>query len=58
MMMGIGASNLYYPSASVHGSVMLGRLHTSLMGGVTGNLLSEFWPDLERKFLHRKRPRK
>ncbi len=54
MLMGIGASNLYYPSASVRGSVMLGRLHTSLLGGVTGNLLSEFWPDLQRRFLHRK----
>jgi hypothetical protein len=53
MLLGIGASNLYYPSASVHGSVMLGRLHTSLMGGITGNLLSEFWPDLQRKFLHK-----
>ncbi len=57
MALGIGASNLYYPSASVRGSVMVGRLHTSLMGGVTGNLLSEFWPDLQRKFFH-KRPRK
>lgn len=55
MLMGIGASNLYYPSASVRASVMLGRLHTSLMGGMTGNLLSEFWPDLQKKFLHRKR---
>jgi hypothetical protein len=55
MILGIGASNLYYPSASVRGSVMLVRLHTSLLGGVSGNLLSEFWPDLERKFLRRKR---
>jgi hypothetical protein len=54
MMLGIGASNLYYPSASVHGSVMCGRLETSLLGGVSGNLLSEFWPDLQRKFLHRR----
>jgi hypothetical protein len=57
MMMGIGASNLYYPSASVRGSVMLGRLQTSLFGGVTGNLLSEFWPDLQRKFLRHKHPK-
>jgi hypothetical protein len=58
MLMGIAASNLYYPSASVRGSVMVGRLHTSLMGGISGNLLSEFWPDLQKKFLHRKHPRK
>jgi hypothetical protein len=54
MMLGIGASNLYYPSASVHGSVMCGRVETSLFGGVSGNLLSEFWPDLQQKFFHRK----
>ena len=54
MMLGIAASNAYYPSASVRGSVMLGRVNTSMTGGVMGNLLSEFWPDLQRKFLHRK----
>lgn len=47
MALGIGASNLYYPSASVHGSVMLNRLTTSLTGGLFGNITSEFWPDLE-----------
>jgi hypothetical protein len=55
MMLGIAASNLYYPKASVRGTVMAGRLETSLFGGVSGNLLSEFWPDLQRKFFHRKR---
>ena len=55
MLMGIGASNLYYPAASVRGSVMLARLHTSLLAGVTGNLLSEFWPDLQRKFFRKHR---
>jgi hypothetical protein len=54
MMLGIGASNLYYPSASVHVRVMCGRLETSLFGGVSGNLLSEFWPDLQRKFFHKR----
>lgn len=57
MMLGIGASNLYYPSASVHGGVMCGRLETSLFGGVSGNLLSEFWPDLQRKFFHKHPPK-
>jgi hypothetical protein len=54
MSLGIAASNLYYPSASVRGRVMAGRLETSLFGGVTGNLMSEFWPDVQRKFFHRK----
>jgi hypothetical protein len=54
MTMGIGASNLYYPSASRRGGVMAGRLQTSLFGGVVGNLTSEFWPDLEKKFFHHK----
>ena len=54
MMMGIAASNLYYPSASVRGTVMAGRLYTSLLGGVIGNVTSEFWPDLQKKFFHRK----
>ena len=53
MMMGIAASNLYYPSASVKGSVMAGRLYTSLLGGVIGNAMSEFWPDVQKKFFHR-----
>jgi len=55
MGMGIAASNLYYPSASVSGSVMAGRVETSLFGSVTGNLMSEFWPDLQKKFFHKKR---
>ncbi len=54
MSMGIAASNIYYPSASVSGRVMAGRIETSLFGGVTGNLMSEFWPDLQKKFFHGK----
>ena len=51
---GIAASNLYYPSASRTGTVMAGRLETSFFGGLMGNLMSEFWPDLQRKFFHGK----
>lgn len=51
-MAGIAASNLYYPAASRHASVMLGRLSTSFSGGMMGNLMSEFWPDLQKKFFH------
>ena len=55
MTLGIAASNLYYPTASMRGDVMVGRLTTSLTGGMIGNLMSEFWPDIQKKFLHRKR---
>lgn len=54
MVMGIAASNLYYPTESMRGTVMAGRLYTSLTGGIVGNLMSEFWPDLQKKFFHKK----
>lgn len=54
MVLGIAASNAYYPSASVRGEVMAGRLSTSLTGGVIGNLMSEFWPDIQQKFFAKK----
>lgn len=54
MSLGIAASNLYYPAASVRGRVMAGRVESSLFGGVTGNLMSEFWPDIQRKLFHKK----
>jgi hypothetical protein len=54
MMLGIGASNLYYPAPSMRATVMAGRLESSLMGGVIGNLMSEFWPDIQQKFFHRR----
>jgi len=54
MMLGIAASNLYYPAVSVRGSVMACRVSTSLTGGIIGNLMSEFWPDLQKRFFHRR----
>jgi hypothetical protein len=54
MSLGIAVSNVYYPSASRTGTVMAGRIETSLFGGVTGNLMSEFWPDVQRKFFQKK----
>jgi hypothetical protein len=54
MGLGIAASNVYYPSSSRTGTVMAGRIETSMFGGVTGNLMSEFWPDIEKKFFHKK----
>jgi hypothetical protein len=52
MALGIVASNAYYPSASRTGTIMASRVTTSLMGGAVGNLMSEFWPDLQEKFFH------
>lgn len=54
MMLGIGASNLYYPSTSMRSSVMVDRLFTSLTGSLSGNLLAEFWPDVQRKLMQRR----
>jgi hypothetical protein len=54
MALGIAASNAYYPSQSVRGSVMAERLSTSLTGGIVGNLMSEFWPDIQKKFFHKR----
>jgi hypothetical protein len=61
MALGIGASNLYYPSASRNGTVMASRVGTSMAGWALGNVLAEFWPDIHQKFfpsgiLHRKPP--
>lgn len=54
MAMGIAASNLYYPPASRNGTVMVSRLWTSSLGSALGNLMSEFWPDVEQKFFRKK----
>jgi hypothetical protein len=54
MAMGIAASNLYYPSASVGADVMADRVLTSVTGGVIGNLMSEFWPDVQKKLFQNK----
>jgi hypothetical protein len=54
MATGIAASNMYYPSASRNGTVMGSRVETSLLGSISGNLLAEFWPDVQRKFLKKK----
>jgi hypothetical protein len=51
---GVGFSNLYYPSRSRTGRVMLGRVATSLSSDGIGNLMCEFWPDLQRKLFRKK----
>ena len=54
MLLGIAASNLYYPAASRRAEVMTCRISTSLTGGVMGNLMTEFLPDIQRKFFHKR----
>ena len=54
MALGIAASNAYYPSRSRCGEVMAARLGTSVTAGIVGNLISEFWRDIQRKFFHKK----
>ncbi|MGA2735912.1 MAG: hypothetical protein ABSG65_00515 [Bryobacteraceae bacterium] len=61
MALGIGASNLYYPSVSRTGTVMGTRVGTSVAGWALGNFAAEFWPDIHQKFFpngfpHRKVP--
>jgi hypothetical protein len=51
MGMGIAFSDLYYPSASVNGSVLWSRVGTSMMGSAVANMMSEFWPDLRTRVL-------
>jgi hypothetical protein len=51
MGMGIVFSDLYYPSASVNGSVLWSRVGTSMMGSAIANMMSEFWPDLRTRVL-------
>jgi hypothetical protein len=54
LSMGIGLSNAYYPDSSVSGKEVATRFGTSLMAAAFGNLLPEFWPDIQQKFFHRK----
>jgi hypothetical protein len=51
MGLGIAASNIYYPAGSRNVAVMSARIGTSLNGGVIGNLLAEFWPDIRMRVL-------
>jgi hypothetical protein len=51
IVVGIGMSNLYYPSSSIRSRVMAERLSTSFTGVVVGNAMAEFVPDLEKFFL-------
>lgn len=49
-----GVSNLYYPPSDRGFSLTMSRSAISLLYGSTGGLVSEFWPDIDRKFIHKK----
>ena len=53
MGMGIGLSDAYYPHRSVNAPEFGSRVITSLISAAMGNLLPEFWPDIQQKFFHR-----
>jgi hypothetical protein len=55
MGMGIGLSDAYYPQRSVNAPEFSSRVITSLISAAMGNLLPEFWPDIQQKFFHRQR---
>jgi hypothetical protein len=49
-----GVSNLYYPPSDRGFSLTMSRSAISLLYGSTGGLISEFWPDIDRTFIHKK----
>jgi len=53
MAMGIGLSDAYYPPGSVNAMEFGSRILTSLTAAALGNILPEFWPDIQRKLFHR-----
>jgi len=48
-------SNTYYPESDRTVGQTMGRSGLSLLYGSAGGLVSEFWPDIQRKMFHRKR---
>jgi hypothetical protein len=49
-----GLSNVYYPSTDRGVGLTFQRAFTVTAEGAIGSVLVEFWPDIERKILHRK----
>ena len=48
-----GISNAYYPEADRGFGLTMSRSGIALMYGSLGGLLSEFWPDIDRKVFHK-----
>jgi hypothetical protein len=49
----VAISNAYYPDNRT-ASDNVQRLGTQLGLDMAGNVLKEFWPDIDKKFFHRK----
>jgi len=49
-----GLSNTYYPRSDRGFGLTMSRSAISLLYGSAGGLVDEFWPDIQRKFLHRR----
>jgi len=48
-----GLSNLYYPPEDRGATLTVSRSLISIAYGSAGGLLSEFWPDIQKKLFHR-----
>ena len=47
-------SNTYYPQSDRGFGLTMSRSGISLLYGSAGGLIDEFWPDIQRKFFHKK----
>jgi hypothetical protein len=50
-----GISNLYYPASDRGAALTIQNAFTVTAEGALGAIGYEFWPDVQRKFLHRHR---
>jgi hypothetical protein len=51
-----GISNAYYPEADRGFELTLSRSGIALLYGTVGGVFSEFWPEIQRKILHKNKP--
>jgi hypothetical protein len=49
-----GVSNAYYPPSDRGFGLTMSRAGIALIYGSAGGLISEFWPDIQRKVFHKK----
>jgi hypothetical protein len=49
-----GISNAYYPQSDRGFGLTMSRAGIALIYGSAGGLVSEFWPDIQRKLFHKK----
>ncbi len=52
----VGLSNAWYPPGDRNGAVMGTRVMAITLGSATGNLLPEFWPDIQKTVMPRVLP--